>query len=64
MNYNANEFWNATELWNKEGNFTGSADKAKKVQAILGDEILYLEKELRELKARKEKLKDFIEQSK
>lgn len=47
-------------LW-KDGKFVGTVDKAKKVLAVLQDEKLYLENELRKLKEREVVLKEFIE---
>jgi hypothetical protein len=47
-------------LWDKN-KFVGTVDKAKKVLAVLQDEKLYLENELKKLKEREVVLKDFIE---
>ena len=48
-------------LWNLDGNFTCSVDKAKKVLAVISDEERELLKELQLIRERKEKLKKIIE---
>ncbi len=48
-------------LWDINGNFTGSVDKAKKVLDVIGDEELELLRELKLIRERKEKLKKIIE---
>lgn len=42
------------ELWDKQGNFVGSRDKAKKVLDILRDEKLRLMRELQEIQKRED----------
>lgn len=49
------------ELWDKEGNFLGSVDKAKKVLAVISDEERWMLQELKLIQDRKEALKKVIE---
>ena len=48
------------ELWDKQGNFVGSKDKAKKVLDIIRDEKLRLLEELIEVEKREAELVKFI----
>lgn len=48
------------ELWDKQGNFVSSKDKAKKVLDIIRDEKLRLLEELREVEKREAELVKFI----
>ena len=48
------------ELWDKEGNFLGSVDKAKKVHNVLTDELFYMRKEIEHIYKKLAALEELI----